>query len=178
MNPSRIATTVAIVAAMLVLFIPVSASAYTSAPLTFCNQMSINVSVTTGYHSPGVGDPADNSILTGPFVTTGWYQFAPGECAALANPFNARYMFWFGMNNQFMNSQRAQTIVRDQNLPDSFCVPNYFNIANVPSFTFEDENKSPAACGDTDGAPQGHNLWVHPRTVDTWVNATVNFTGQ
>ncbi len=174
----RPARFLAFACAALALIVPVSASAYTSAPLTFCNKTSVVVGVVVGYHSPGVNDPTDHSVLTGPYVSNGWFKVEPGACATLANPFSARYMFWYAASSEFNNVDINQIGLRDEHLPDSFCVTNYFRSGLVPDFTFEDENVSPATCGDVIGAPQGHNLWVHPKNADTWVNATVNFAGQ
>ena len=72
--------------------------------------------------------------------------------------------------------------MRNPNLPLHFCVTSYFvGDSQVPVFTYEDENVSIAACdlaGGVTPSERGHTLVVTPQTVDTWVNATVNFTGQ
>jgi len=155
--------------------------------LTICNRTSDTLGIAVGYHSPGVDDPADHSVLTGPFVSTGWWHVDAGQCYTFANPFSARYMFWFGFTPNFngapilsspdahaSNSSPQWTTNSDV----QFCVTSFFsNPTHVnhmtPSFTFEDENESESACHRS-----AYALWLPARKVDTWVNATVDFTGQ
>jgi uncharacterized membrane protein len=92
--PSRIIV-IALVAAVVALISPTSASAYSSAPMNFCNKTSRTVYLAYAYPSPGVSDPADHSILTGPFVSQGWRTVDPQKCTTVSNPFDARYIFWF-----------------------------------------------------------------------------------
>ena len=161
---------------LLVSLIPTSASAYASAPLTFCNQASSHVIVATGYHSPGVNDPADHSVLTGPFVSTGWTDIQPGTCITFPNPFNARYMFWYAVSKGFNDNEIVARSMADSPSPEKFCVTDYFGSV-IRAFTFEQENVSAAACLSPSTGNANGNLWPNARLVDTWVNATVNFTG-
>src|SRR5690348_6984232 len=64
-----------------------------AAPLTLCNRMSDHIRVAVGYFSSGVSDT--KNVLSGPFVSRGWWTVEPGQCQTFDNPFNARYMFWF-----------------------------------------------------------------------------------
>ncbi len=176
---------IAFAGAAMTLFMPASTFAYQSAPLTFCNNSGAKVGLAVGYHSPGVNDPADHSVLTGPFISRGWYGIEPGACTTIENPFGARYMFWFAFSPQFNADMSAAVAMRNSTASESFCVPNYFAAGKLPDFTYEDENESLAAC-DRIGADdptaqasgQGKTLWITPRNTDTWVDATVNFTGQ
>ena len=168
--------------AISILFNPTAASAGQSAPLTFCDKTSEKVGVAIGFFTPGLTDPADHSVLTGPFVSRGWSFVEPGQCGTFENPFGARYMFWFGFSKGFHDSEIAAMFMRNPNLPLHFCVSRYFvGDRQVSAFTYEAENISVAACDSAGGvtpSEPGHTLWVTPETVDTWVNATVNFTGQ
>lgn len=177
MNSRIKSAAIALVGAILTLLIPVPALAYTSAPLKFCNNASGVASVAFGYHSPGVRDPADHSILTGPFVSRGWWTVEAGECKTFENPFDARYMYWFAVGGGLNSNESMVLSMRNADVPEHLCVNNYFSSGAVPAFTYEDENESAAAC-DKDESIQAHNLWITPRNVDTWVGATVNFTGQ
>ena len=162
---------------ILALWSATPAVAYTSQPLTICNKSPVTLHVAFGYHSPGVDDPADHSVLTGPFVTRGWGTVEPDTCHTYENPFSARYMFWFGFSTQYNNNAIAVgTITSPQGDPTRFCVTDYFNPA--PGFTFEAENvKDPTFLTDACRSA-GKNIWVSFAMVDTWVDATVNFTGQ
>lgn len=170
--------------AALIVFSASPASAQrASAPLTFCNQTSANVGLTIGYHTPGVNDPADHSLLTGLFVSDGWYSVEAAQCQTFPNKFGARYMFWFAFSSQYNNSYSSILAGRNDN-DQYMCATNYL-IAHAdgktPEFVFESENVSRAACDDqADGAADGtgKTLWIGGKSVDTWVNATVNFTGQ
>jgi uncharacterized membrane protein len=142
---------------MIAVVAPTSASAATSAALNFCNRTANPVNVAVGYYSAGVKDPADHSILTGPFVSRGYWTVMPTQCETFENPFGARYMFWFGWSNGFNEhghtfngrghiDEMAQMRVKPSSY--GFCVSNYYGdvIRQVPPFTFEDENASPSAC--------------------------------
>src|SRR5689334_16816836 len=94
-------TWAASVIAMLTALTSSPALAYSSAPLTFCNKTDNKVFLAVGYHSPGVNDPADHSLLTGPFVSRGFFAVESGNCITEPNPFDARYMFWFAFSKSF-----------------------------------------------------------------------------
>lgn len=160
-----------------------------SKPLTFCNKTSNPVGVAYGYFTPGANDPADHSVLTGPFVSLGWRTLSPGQCGTFENPFNARYVFWYGVSRNYNTDVFTLMYMRDPQKPPvgpepvHFCVTNYHNASSddiTPSFTYEDENLSRDNCDRTGGANTvggSHTLWVIPKKVDTWVDAVVNFTG-
>jgi uncharacterized membrane protein len=136
--------------------------------LTLCNQMSDHVRIAVGYFTSGVND--SGNVLSGPFASRGWWRVEPGQCQTLDNPFNARYMFWFAFANGLNDDQAAIASARtDQKL--HFCITNYFT-AQVPGFTYEDENTSMAACDQA-----GSTFWVVPRKVDTFIESSVNITG-
>jgi uncharacterized membrane protein len=160
---------VVLLSAVLIALTPGPASAGTSAPLTICNKTAETLTIAFGYHSPGVNDPADHSVLTGPFVSRGWGRIASGECHTFSNPFNARYMFWFGLSGTRIFAGP------ESNTTDALCVPNWLNGGTIPAFTYEDENQSSEAC-----MPSGStaNVFMRSRAVDTWVDPVVNFTGQ
>lgn len=176
------AALVALLCAVVTALIPTSASAYQSAPLNFCNKSPNQVNVAVGYHSPGVNDPADHSVLTGLFVSKGWYQIAAGACQSLDNPFGARYMFWYAFSKGYNDKEFDVVMNNDVNGFSAFCISDYFARAlpagaSVPDFTFEQENVSVRECG----IGLHHNpetLWVTPQMVDTWVGPDVSFTGQ
>jgi hypothetical protein len=137
--------------------------------------------VAVGYHSTGVNDTPGSGILTGPFVSTGWTsEIAPGRCVNYANPFNARYMFWWGAVANGINYARTVWAVSGDN---SFCIPNIYGSGSqsgdiARQFTFEYENVSKAACESGSANPRiGPNLWVPVRMVDLAVNPTVSFDG-
>jgi uncharacterized membrane protein len=185
LNSQLKSTAIALMGAILTLLVPASASAYSSAPLTFCNKSSADVALAVGYHSPGVSDPADHSLLTGPFVSRGWWAVGSGACVTADNPFNARYMFWFVIGPEVKNLEYPDVVaMRNPALPDHFCITSFFDRGGrgVTGFTFEDENTSADACDQAGGNPDANGerstLWINPRNIDTWVNATVNFTGQ
>jgi len=68
-----------------------------------------------------------------------------GQCATFANPFNARYMFWWGAVAGGIN---APGTVWNASGDQSFCIPNVYGATAdmSSSFTFEDENVSQSAC--------------------------------
>ncbi len=186
MNSHIKSAAIALVVAILSLSMSTSAFAYSSAPLTVCNQIAFKFILAYGYHSPGVHDPADHSLLTGPFVSRGWRTVEPGECVTLENPFDARYMYWFvGLDGDpWFRDDSDVLAIRNADVPH-FCIDNYMwpsgqgpiYAVPAPAFVYEDENESAAAC-DKDTSRFAHNLWVPAHEVDTWVNATVNYTPQ
>jgi uncharacterized membrane protein len=157
---------------------PSSALAYQSAPLNFCNNTSGLAAVAVGYKSPGVNDPADHSLLTGPYVSRGWFQIAAGTCQSLDNPFGARYMFWYAWSKGY--NDKEFDVVSDNKFDglNAFCISDYFAAdisGSVPDFTFEEENVSIRECGaGLHHSPE--TLWITPHMVDTWVNPSVTFT--
>ena len=153
------------------------AAAQTSQPLTICNKTDVPLNIAAGYPTLGVDDGPNHNLLTGPFVTKGWGTVAPGACSTVENPFNARYMWWFGTSTKFNSSLAAAgSIVKPPMGVNLYCIPNVFDHSSGP-FVFEDENVRPTDQGDPcEGS--GQNVWVTFRPVDTWVSATVNFTGQ
>jgi hypothetical protein len=160
------------------------AAAYNSAPLNFCNKTAAEDAVAIGYYSPGLNDPADHSVLTGPFVSHGWWHVDPGACRITENPFNARYMFWFVLGPMVPNRDYSDALaMRDPSLQDHFCISTYFNRGGhgVAEFTYEAENASVEACdragGPADSGGVLNTLWIHPLKVDTWVSPTVNYMG-
>lgn len=174
---------IALAGATLTLSNPRPASA-AGTQMNICNQTSAPLTVTIGYHSSGVNDAAGSNVLTGPFVSRGFLVVAPGKCEGFANPFNARYMFWWGHNEVGLNGIR--TIYSDPKINygpwttngnDHFCIPNVYGPNFIEGFTFEDENASEAACEKGHASQNGPNLWVSVRAVDLLVDATVKFTG-
>ncbi|MGH7715347.1 MAG: hypothetical protein ACREML_05040, partial [Vulcanimicrobiaceae bacterium] len=154
---------------------PVSAA---GTPLVICNRSSAPLlDIAVGYYSSGVADTS--TALSGPFVSTGWSTgLLPGQCRNFANPFNARYIFWWGAARGGINTSGS---VWATNGNDHFCVPNVYGPTSNLSktFTFEDENESQTVCESKSANPTvGHNLWVTVRKVDLPVNPTVDFDGQ
>ncbi len=139
--------------------------------LQFCNKSSAPIEVVIGYHSSGVNDTPNSTVLTGPFVSRGWFVFAPGECGNLANPFSARYMFWWGHQAGTLNSGSTWDAFGD----DHFCIADIYGPNHVDNFTFEDQNVSETACESGHVSPNGANLWVGVRKVDLEVDPTVTF---
>ena len=157
--------------------VPVAAA---GTQLTICNHTSTGLDdVAVGYHSSGVNDTA--AILTGPFVSTGWVgEIAAGRCQNFANPFGARYMFWWGAVPHGINFARSVWSVSGN---DYFCIPDIYGSGSqsgdiADTFTFEDQNASKAACESSSANPKiGPNVWVPVRKVDVDVNPMVNFDG-
>lgn len=186
------ATIISLVIAAAVPWGATPASALTSAPLTFCNKSPSLVSLSIGYFSPGVDDPKDKDILTGPFVSRGWWHLKPGACQSFENPFAVRYMFWFAVKTGFNTDYRSfeLPVAAIDARKVHFCVTNYF-ADSWPQFNFEDENASMARCYPDKNNPleaagkpfqqqyysKWKTLWVLPSKVDTWVDPTVNFDG-
>ena len=172
-------TLTAFAAAVMLLAALSPVSAQESKPLTFCNKTSVKVYLTIGYYTAGVNDT--EKVLTGPFVSRGYWSAEPGACQTLENPFQARYMFWFGFNipseGRFNSDDFSVYLMSSADAPIHFCVPNIFE-GVTSSFTFEDENASLQACQRTTYKNGYSNMWVIPRKVDTWVDAAVNFTGE
>ncbi len=76
--------------------------------------------------------------------------------------------------------------IRNADAPQHFCIDNYIYpsgtgvpayTVDAPAFVYEAENESAAACVKIVGM-KAHNLWVVAHEVDTWVNATVDYTPQ
>jgi uncharacterized membrane protein len=153
------------------------ASAQTSAPLTLCNKTDVPLNTAIGYHTPGTNDGPDHNLLTGPFVTKGWEAIAPGACHTFENPFNARYMFWFGTSTKFNSDEmQAGNIVKPSMDPNLYCIPRFDH--GAPPFVFEDENARVPPDQTDPCEASGKNMWADFRSVDTWVSSTINFTGQ
>ncbi|MGH7659622.1 MAG: hypothetical protein ACRENA_01720 [Vulcanimicrobiaceae bacterium] len=147
-------------------------------PLVICNRSTAPLlDIAVGYYSTGAADTSTS--LSGPFVSTGWQTgLAPGQCRNFANPFNARYMFWWAAARGGINTSEN---VWTTNGNDHFCIPNVYGATADMSktFTFEDENVSQAACESKSANPAvGHNLWVTVRKVDLPVDSTVSFDGR
>jgi uncharacterized membrane protein len=176
---------IALLGAVLTLISSTAASAYSSAPMNFCNKTSRTLILAYAYHSPGVSDPADHSILTGPFVSQGWRTVDAQKCTTVSNPFDARYIFWFSYSAAQSQSEAdskysARKGMHDAPSLESICVTDFFGRSG-DAFTFEDENESVAACDHAGGSGAvglGKTLWVATHKVDTWVDPTVNFTGE
>jgi len=145
-------------------------AAATVGPLNFCNRTSAKVAVAAGYYSQGVRDT--RNMLTGPFVSRGWWFVEAGQCQSFANPFDARYMFWFPVRPENPTSVPPDSNadfspIDTTNTAVHMCITSH-------SFTFEDENVSFYACHKDRAV---HTRWVVPHKVDTAVDPTVNFTG-
>lgn len=162
MRSTAIALVVALVAAALA--VPSAPARAAGTPLRVCNHSSIRINVAGGYHSPGT----DNSetVLTGPFVSKGWYVLEPGECVSIPNPFSARYMYWSGYTAQGV-------LWNDGDV--HFCVPNLSE--KPPRFTFEEENQSQAACEGSAYDSAGPNQWIVARRVDVADDPSDEYTG-
>jgi uncharacterized membrane protein len=139
--------------------------------LQFCNKSSAPIDVVVGYHSSGVNDTPNSTVLTGPFVSRGWFVYAPGECASLPNPFSARYMFWWGHQTGTLNSGSTWDAYGD----DHFCIADIYGPNHVDNFTFEAQNVSETACENGHFSQNGANLWVGVREVDLEVDPRVSF---
>lgn len=177
----------ALVLGVAVILAAAPASAQASKGMTICNQSSYPLATAIGYHSPGVNDPADHSLLTGPFVTRGWLRIEPGACHTFENPFNARYMYWYGWTYPDHNTltkpvtgEATSASVAMTN-PLAWCVKAYLD--DPSAFTYEVENtKSNDASNITNNCNfKGDKMtgwWVFFDLVDTWVDSKASFTGQ
>jgi uncharacterized membrane protein len=150
-----------LLAAMLLTPVGSAIAAPNAAPLYFCNRASVEVEVAVGYYSSGVDDGKNQNVLTGPFVSRGFWPVGVGRCQSFDNPFNARYMFWFALEH---DTPRSHPIIDDATA--------IHMCASGKAFTFEDENVSQDAC---EKSPI--RIWVLPKKVDTAVDPNVNFTG-
>lgn len=103
-------------------------------------------------------------MLTGPFVTQGWWHVSGGQCQSFANPFDARYMFWFPV------AQTRNPLDDTTNSGRHMCVSGKL-------FTFEEQNVSIDACHADPAATSAGVRWVVGHRVDTEVDPNVNFTG-
>lgn len=131
-----------------------------------CNRSDGKIAVAAGYLSSGPDD--HDNILTGPFVSTGWWELEPGACASITNPFAARYMYWSGFS--FGTGPLWQQ--GDWHL----CVPNVYG--HSAAFTFESQNESEDACTtSTAYGTGGANMWMPARQVDISVDANVDYDG-
>jgi uncharacterized membrane protein len=147
---------IALLGAVLTLISSTAASAYSSAPMNFCNKTSKALILAYAYHSPGVSDPADHSILTGPFLSQGWRRVDPQKCTTVSHPFDARYIFWFSYSAAQSQSEadgnyNALKGMHADPSPESICVTDFFG-RSADAFTFEDENESVAACDKAGGS--------------------------
>ena len=82
---------IALVGAVLTWISP--ASAYPSAPMNFCNKTARTVAIAYAYHSPGVNDPSDKSILTGPLFRKVEAGNAPTDMHNRLQPFRGSLHF-------------------------------------------------------------------------------------
>lgn len=138
-----------------------------AAPMNFCNRTSDEVMVALGYYSSGVDDGANHNLLTGPFVSRGWFSVRANQCQVFPNPFNARYMFWIATDRN----------VQHPPVEDAASSGTHMCITGT-TFTFEDQNVSSAACHtDPAALTKWQVAWVLPKKVDTEVDPNVNFTG-
>ena len=154
-------------AATLVISVPAAAEPPT-APLNFCNRTSEEVDVAVGYYSSGIHDEQSSNVLTGPFVTRGWWGVSGGQCQSFANPFDARYMFWFPI----------QRTARTHIPVDDTANPARHMCISGASFTFEDQNVSIDTCHADPAATTSAGVrWVVGHKVDTEVDPNVSFTG-
>jgi hypothetical protein len=146
----------------------------------FCNRTKTRVSVAIGYYSTGVADAPNASVLTGPFVSVGWYNMDAGTCTTAENPFNVRYMFWWVVQNDaacatsscYNNPAAGVAWAGDGNA--HFCIPDLYGPNPITKFTFEDENVSLADCQNSQQNRNGNNVWVPVRRVDLAVDPNVN----
>lgn len=131
-----------------------------------CNHSQSKIAVAAGYLSSGPDD--HDNILTGPFVSTGWWVLAAGECATISNPFAARYMYYTG----FVIGGGAFWSQGDWH----FCAPSIYGHSDA--FTFESQNASQDACTASAAyGTGGANMWMPARQVDVEVNAEADYDG-
>jgi uncharacterized membrane protein len=161
----------ALVTVLLYVSAPQAIASASGTPMQFCNRSSAPVNIAVGYHSSGPNDTPNSNVLTGPFVSIGWWGIAAGACHSFDNPFSARYMFWYGFTPLNASPKLAWTA----NGIDFFCVANYLG-TTAHAFTYEDENASQAAC-QSRANQDGANIWESVRKVDLIVNPLVNFDG-
>jgi hypothetical protein len=134
------------------------------ASLAFTSEQEGARRIAVGYHSPGAYDTG--TVLTGPFVSTGWFVFAPGECSTIDNPFSARYMYWTGYRH-------GAYLIQDGG-DSHFCMPSVRG--TPPRFTFERQNESEDACvSSTPADSSGPNEWTATREVDVAVDADAEY---
>ena len=149
---------------------------------TFCNHTKTFLNVAIGYYSTGVADAPNSPVLTGPFVSRGWYPMAAGKCTSADNPFNVRYMFWWPVQNDAL----CATVSCYNNPAPGvgwagvgnahFCIPDIYGPNTATKFTFEDENVSLADCQNGQQNRNGNNIWVPVQRVDLAVDPVVNIT--
>ena len=139
---------------------PASAS---GTPLHLCNHSEYRIDVAIGYHSSGPDDTGN--MLTGPFVSRGWFIIEPGNCISIDNPFAARYMYWTGFRKGAFLWDTADS---------HFCIPTG---TPAPRFTFERQNESEDACVSATPLGPTANMWIATREVDVSVDPDVDFDG-
>lgn len=133
--------------------------------LHLCNHSQYRIDVAVGYHSSGPNDTGN--VLTGPFVSHGWYILQPGECGNFPNPFSARYMYWSGFRQGALLINQSDT---------HFCVPSMLD--RPPEFTFERQNESDDACANSTPADSsGPNQWIASHEVDVMVDPDADYDG-
>lgn len=132
-------------------------------PLHLCNHSEYRINVAVGYHSSGPDDTGN--MLTGPFVSRGWWVLEPGQCVSLDNPFSARYMYWTGYRQGAFLWDTADSY---------FCIPAG---DPPPRFTFERENESQDACVNAPPAGSRPNIWLSTREVDVSVDPDADYNG-
>jgi len=138
-----------------------------AAPINFCNRTSDEVMVALGYYSSGVDDGVNHNVLTGPFVSRGWFSVKANQCQVFPNPFSARYMFWIATDRDVQHRPSEDAASSGRHM----CITG-------TAFTFEDQNASSDACHtDPAALTKGQVAWVLPNKVDTEVDPNVNFTG-
>jgi len=114
-------------------------------------------------------------------VTEGWWKIDAGTCHTYDNRFQARYMFWFATSDQFNNPPDFPNNTPQIMSEPCYCVPDFVAHGGSGAFTYEDENVKDDPTGQNDhciSLTNSDHRWVKFRVVDTWVDPTVNFTGQ
>lgn len=160
-----------LIATAVALFVTANRASAAGTPITICNQTSSAISVAASYRSSGPNDTA--TTLSGPIVSVGLWGIPPSQCATIANPFAARYVYWWG----YVGGPGGSPLWGENGGPH-FCVPDIYGPTAVPQFTLESENESEAACVAASYDSNGPNIWVPAREIDVDVDATVNFSGQ
>jgi hypothetical protein len=178
--------------------------------ITLCNKGSqtkraFDLLYAVGYYSPGVNDPPDHSVLSGPFVSRGWFLAKENTCVTIDNPFGARYIFYWAYegnfsyaNTQYSPDPKDPSVFTVANPwtttgNDHFCITEPF-VGTPKAFTYEDENGSAEACRHKNLALEDQqcaqkriaestatcyqNMWVPVRKVDTSVDRTINYAGE
>ena len=141
-----------------------------AAPLNFCNRTSAPVGVAYGYYSSGVDDGQNHNLLTDATV---WCQedgrrWTVANVKSFANPFSARYMFWFPIEP---HQPRSHTVVEDSTGPGTHHVHHgrWFHVRRSKRFN---RCMSQRSRGDE----RGREMGVVDK-VGTEVDPNVSFTG-